>query len=126
MNGKGNLIFSNPLFPEDSNISDKKNEKKSFEEIFNQALYDKLDTNSLRFKYISINKYKNEIKNIMKNQYTKESNDISKLNQKDFIEKFNKIRNIINTNCDEDFNDYITDEDYLLYNIKIYFKNIIF
>jgi len=42
MNKKGNLIFSNPLFPEDSNIYDKKNEKKTFETIFYKVLYDKL------------------------------------------------------------------------------------
>ena len=118
MNGKGNLIFSNPLFPEDSNISDKKNEKKTFEEIFNQALYDKLDTNSLRFKCINVNKYKDDIKNIMKTEYTKEYNKISNLNQKDFIIKFNEIRNIINTKDSDDIDKYITDEDYLLYNIK--------
>ena len=117
MTQKGNLIFSNRLFPEDS-YDKKEKEKKSFETIFNEALYDKLDTNSLRLKCVSLNKYKDEIKNIMKTQFTKESNEINKLSQKDFIEKFNIIRNIINTNDIEDFDDYITDEDCLLYNIK--------
>lgn len=96
----------------------KKMKKKLFETIFYKALYDKLDTNSLRFKCISINKYKEDIKNIMKSEYTKEYNKISNLIQKDFIIKFNEIRNIINTNNSNDIDKYITDEDCILYNIQ--------
>ena len=47
----------------------------------------------------------------MKSEYTKEYNKISNLNQKDFILKFNEIRNIINTNNSNDIDKYITDED---------------
>ena len=54
----------------------------------------------------------------MKSEYTKEYYKISNLIQKDFIIKFNEIRNIINTNNSNDIDKYITDEDYILYNIQ--------
>ena len=54
----------------------------------------------------------------MKSEYTKEYYKISNLIQKDFIIKFNEIRNIINTNNSNDIDKYITDEDCILNNIQ--------